>query len=356
EGTFYLWTENQIREVLPTGVADQFIERFQVTKAGNFAGKSILHLTPGAQLPDDNDPLVQKLRTIREGQRTRPHRDEKILTGWNGLMIAALARLSANHEHPAALQAAQRAHDFIATNLVDGSGRLLRRFFHGEAGIPAFLEDYASLAWGCLELYLSGFTTASLRAAVHWTEQLLVLFDDGAGSFYDTATDTEVVITRNRSLQDGALPAGISIAAGVLIRLGRLTGRTDLEERGITLLEQHAGLYSRFPSAYAQALLAVDELLGPGVEATIVCGRNRNEAARMLQVLRGQELPRVLILWKGTQNAELDRLAPRQRGQMALNGLSTVYLCSGRRCLEPTTDIDQLDGHLNSLNKDDLRA
>jgi len=352
EGTFYLWTESQLREVLPTGVADQFIKRFQVTKAGNFEGKSILRLSPGSKLPDDYDPLVQKLRTIREEQRTRPHRDEKILTGWNGLMIAALARLSAIHAHPEALEAAQRAFGFISTHLVDDSGRLLRRYFHGQAGIPAFLEDYASLAWGCLELYLSGFTTASLRAAVHWTEQLLVLFDDGAGSFYDTATDAEVVLTRNRSLQDGSLPTGISITAGVLLRLGRLTGRTDLEDRGVTLLEQHVGSYRRYPSAYAQALLAVDDQLGPGIEATIVCGRNRKEATRMLQVLRGQELPRVLIIWKDSQNAELDRLAPRQQSQMALKGLSTTYLCSGRRCLDPTTDVDQLNGQLNLLHKE----
>jgi uncharacterized protein len=350
EGSFYLWTESQLREVLPTGAADRFIEQFQVTKTGNFAGKSILHLAPGAKLPDDYDPHLQQLRTLRE-ERARPHRDEKILTGWNGLMIAALARLSAGQDSSEFLDAAHRAYRFISTYLIDESGRLLRRYFNGEAGISAFLEDYAALAWGCLELYQAGFATADLNAAVHWTEQLLVLFDDGAGGFYDTAADTEIVLTRNRSLQDGALPTGISMTAGVLLRLGRLTGRTDLEERGRKLLEQHVGLYRRYPSAYAQALLAIDDQLGPSIEATIICGNNRAEATQMLQVLRGQGLPGVLIIWKERPDPELDRLAPRQQDQLALDGLSTVYLCSGRRCLEPTTTTVQLTIQLNSLSK-----
>jgi uncharacterized protein YyaL (SSP411 family) len=348
EGTFYVWTAAQLRQVLAPEEAERAIKLFQVSPEGNFEGKSILHLRQDAELPADEDPLLARLRELRE-RRPRPHRDEKILTGWNGLMIAALARLAERLDQPEALTAARRAYALLKQKLVRDDGRLLRRFFLGKAGVPAFLEDYAALAWGCLELYQAGFASADLAAALHWSEQLLELFDDGNGSLYDTAHDAEVVLARNRSLQDGALPTGISIAAGVLLRLGRLTGRTDLEERGIQLLEQHTGVYRRYPSAYAQALLAVDELLGPSAEVTIVCGSNRDEAERMLALLRGTGRLNVQVVWKEQDSAELDRLAPRQQGQSAINGRSSAHLCNARRCLQPVTSADELESQLAAL-------
>ena len=348
EGTFYLWTENQLRQLLSSEDAERAIELFQVSPGGHFEGKSIFHLRIDSPLPNSTDPLLEQLRKLRS-ERQRPHRDEKIITGWNGLMIAALARLATYQTFPAALEAAHRAHARIQDNLIRGDGRLLRRYFHGAAGVPAFLEDYAALAWGCLELYQADFNIDDLAAALHWCEQLIELFDDGSGSFYDTAADAEVVLTRNRSLQDGALPTGISMAAGVLLRLGRLTGRSGLEERGATLLEQHAGLYRRYPSAYAQALLAVDELLGPSTEATIICGENHDEADSMLRVLRDQRGAELLALWKEGPDDRLNRLAPRQRSQQALDGRSTVYLCSGRRCLEPVTTVQELLRQLTEI-------
>jgi len=352
EGTFYLWTDSELRRLLAPEDAERVIKLFQVAREGNFEGKSILHLNRSTALPADDDPLLARLRDVRE-ERPRPHRDEKILTGWNGLMIAALARLAACLEQPEALAAARRALALIEERLVRDDGRLQRRFFHGVSGVTAFLEDYASLAWGCLELYQAGFATEDLAAALHWSEQMLELFDDGAGSLYDTAHDDEVVLIRNRSLQDGAIPAGISIAAGVLLRLGRLTGRTDLEDRGATLLEQHAGLYLRYPSAYPQALLAVDDLLGPGVEATIVVGENREESELMLEVLRKTTSLDVQVLWKERDSAELDRIAPRQQGQTPLNDRSTAYLCSDRRCLEPVADAAGLQARIASLGPEE---
>lgn len=355
EGTFYLWTENQLRRLLSAEDADRAIELFQVSPGGHFEGKSIFHLRADSPLPNSTDPLLEQLRKLRS-ERQRPHRDEKIITCWNGLMIAALARLATYQTFPAALEAARRAYALIQEKLVRDDGRLLRRYFHGAAGVPAFLEDYAALAWGCLELYQADFNSDDLAAALHWCEQLLELFDDGSGSFYDTAADTEVVLTRNRSLQDGALPTGISMTAGVLLRLGRLTGRSDLKERGTNLLEQHTGLFRRYPSAYAQALLAVDELLGPSTEATIIRGKNPKEAESMLRVLRDRRGAELLTLWKEGPDDRLDQLAPRQRSQQALDGRSTVYLCSGQRCLEPVTTVQELLRQLTEISPHNIQT
>lgn len=348
EGTFYLWTEPQLRGLLTAEQAELACRLFQVAPHGNFEGRSILHLAPQTDLPADDDPLLQELRRQR-ATRPRPHRDEKILTGWNGLMIAALARLDSCLGRADALEAARRAYQLIEDNLVREDGRLLRRYFDAQAGVPAFFEDYAALSWGCLELYQAGFANEHLAAALHWTKQMLQLFDDGAGSFYDTAHDSEVVMTRHRSLQDGALPAGISMAAGVLLRLGRLTGHLELEQRGITLLEVHTGQYSQHPSAYAQALLAIDELLGPTAEVTIVRGENASEARNMLTRLRQEGRLRIQVLWKQGEDAQLDQLAPRQQRQAALDGDTTAYLCSGRRCLEPVKTVDELQTQINEL-------
>jgi uncharacterized protein len=348
EGTFYLWTEAQLRQELAPEEVKRAIKLFQVAPEGNFEGKSILHLDQATEIPADDDPLLTRLRKLRE-RRPRPHRDEKILTGWNGLMIAALARLATRLELPEALEAARRAYALIELHLVRADGRLLRRYFLGKAGVPAFLEDYAALAWGSLELYQAGFASTDLQAALHWAEQLLELFDDGSGSLYDTARDDEVVLTRNRSLQDGALPTGISIAAGVLLRLGRLTGRTELEQRGVDLLEQHTGLYRRYPSAYPQALLAIDTLLGPSAELTIACGEEHAEADEMLDVARRNGELQILTIWKQAGSEVLDRLAPRQQGQIAIDKRSTAYLCSGRRCLEPVTTAAELQDQLATL-------
>ena len=133
------------------------------------------------------------------------------------------------------------------------------------------------------------------------------------------------------------------------MRLGRLTGRDDLEQRGTTLLERHVARYRRYPSAYAEALLACDEVLGPSLEATLACGDNREEAQKMLTMLRQARHPRLLLLWRGHNDDDLDRLAPRQKGQAARNGRTTTYLCSGRRCLPPATSCDALRKQLAEL-------
>jgi len=349
EGTFYLWSETELREALPETEAARVIKLFQVTAEGNFEGRSILHLAANAEIPAMDDPALARLRELRD-RRLRPHRDEKVLTGWNGLMIAALARTAAQLGDREALAAAGRAYRLIASALVRPDGRLLRRYFRGEAGVPGFLEDYAALAWGCLELYQAGFDPLHLEAALTWCDQLLALFADDAGNFFDTARDDEVVLTRNRSLQDGAMPSGISLAAGVLVSLGRLTGRSAMEKRGEEVLERHAASFARYPTAFSQALQAVDALLGPTTEATLVCGENRKEAERMLAVLRRQPDLRLQILRTETAvRPQLERIAPRLQDQRAADGRSCVYLCSGRRCLAPATTAGELQHRFDAL-------
>jgi len=348
EGTFYLWSPEQVAAELPEPGARRFTQRFHLKQAGNFEGASILYLA-GHDPIDDPQGETDRMQLLNaRARRPRPHRDEKLLSGWNGLAIAALARLAGLTEDPEILAAAERAADLVAGRMVR-DGRLLRRLHRGEAGIPGFLEDYANYTWGLLELYQAGCAPHRLLAALHWCEQLTLLFDAGDGGMFDSAADSEPILNRGRSLQDGAMPTGSAVAANVLLRLGRLCGRQDLYERGVTLLERHAATLERYPSAYAQSLIACDFALGPVGEVTIAVGNNRSEAERMREVVRAEWRLQLQLIWKEPGETRLDEQIERQRPQLPVDGLSAAYLCLGNSCREPVTDARDLQGLLAEL-------
>ncbi len=246
EGKYYLWTEEQIRQLLPETEADIVQKVFNVEKLGNYEeattgkknGKNILFLSkPLAETAEDLkipvsdlekviDAARQRLLAARS-KRIRPSRDDKILTDWNGLMIAALAESARVFNKPEYALAAKKAADFIIGRMLDEEGRLYHRYREGNAAITGFLDDYAFLVWGLIELYETVFDAEYLKLAVEFAKRMFQQFwDEERGGFFQTANSSEVALVRNKDSHDGAYPSGNSAAAFDLVRLARLTGET----------------------------------------------------------------------------------------------------------------------------------
>lgn len=358
EGTFYVWTVEEIKDILGEKDGDLFCRVYDITPGGNFEGKSIPHLAADlAETARDlglaAEEFAETLGRSRQqllaarNQRVRPHRDDKILTGWNGLAVAALARGGALLDEPALISQASKAVDFILKNLRNEQGRLLRRYRAGETAIPGFLEDYSFLVYGLIELYQAGFENRHLAQALQLNQEMLRLFSDEQDILYDTGADAETIITRGRSHYDGALPAAGSIAVFNLLRLARLSGDLSLEERGEQMLARLLPAASKNPMAFSQLLMALDYALGPREEVVIALPHAEADPTEMLRILRKTLRPRTLVLVRRPNDPELESLTAAVRGKQAVNQQITAWLCRNQSCHAPILSADDLQKHLS---------
>jgi len=364
EGKFYLWTADEIRHVLTSEEAELAVKVFNVQEAGNFAeeaarrrtGRNILHLTrplpeiaaelglPEADLRKRLEAIRRKLFAVRE-RRVHPHKDDKILTDWNGLMIAALAKAARAFDKPRYAEAAQRAANFILKTLRNPDGRLLHRFRDGQAALPAHVDDYAFLIWGLLELYESTFDVRRLEAALALNRDALEHFwDEQGGGFYFTATDAEELLVRQKEIYDGAVPSGNSVAMLNLLRLARITGDPALEERAERIARAFAADVRRAPIAYTQLMVALDFAAGPSYEVVVAGDRQAKDTRPMLTALRSSFVPNKVVLFRPSdeESPAITRVAEFTRAQRATGGRATAYVCQGGACKQPTTDVAEM--------------
>jgi uncharacterized protein YyaL (SSP411 family) len=349
EGKFYLWTEEEIRQVLTGEEAELVIERFQIERHGNFheeatrtrTGRNILHLSePLAELDVHLwERAREKLFHARE-QRVHPHKDDKILTDWNGLMIAALAKAAQAFDEPRYAKAARQAAEFILTHLRDSRGRLLHRYRDGQSRISGFLDDYACFSWALLELYEATFEVRYLQIALEVNELLREYFwDEKQGGFFFTAADGEALLVRRKEIYDGAVPSGNSVALLNLLRLARMTGRPELEERAARLSRAFASAGLRSPVAHTQFLCGLAFALGPAYEVVIVGDPTAADAHEMLRVLRRAFVPNEVVLFRSSVEAmpQITHLAEFTRDLASVDGKATAYVCRNYHCSLPTT-------------------
>ncbi|WP_083552577.1 thioredoxin domain-containing protein [Syntrophotalea acetylenivorans] len=353
EGTFYLWTPQQVEEVLGHEHGTIFSHCYEVSEQGNFEGKNIVRLEMdvnqwaawfGIEPERLGEVLAlgrQMLFTARE-ERIRPHRDDKILTAWNGLMIAALARAATVLDKEEYLAAACASADFILNNLRRDDGRLLRRYRQGEAAVPGFLDDYAFFCWGLIELYQAGFDSRYLAMALELTADMERLFGDGQGNLFDSAEDAETVLTRSKTIIDGAVPAGNSAAAWNLLRLAALTGDQAMTERGEAAIKTSLAQAARYPTGTSLLYCALDFALGPKDVVVLASDLNGTGMDKMLRALRERFLPRTLVLCADAEDTQLNELTPLLQGKAAIDGQTTAYLCRGETCQAPVTSVDEL--------------
>jgi len=369
EGKFYVWSEQEVCEILTKKEADVFLSVFNFEPQGNFleeaTGKQM-----GTNIPHLNRPLSeeakarkitekalwkllerarQKLLAVR-GQRVHPHKDDKILVDWNGLMIAALAKAARILGEPKFTLAARQAADFIFKEMYK-ERRLVHRLRNGEAVIPAFLDDYAFMIWGLLELYETTLESEFLEKAIALNDVLLTHFwDEKEGGFFFTADDAESLLVRKKDAYDGAIPSGNSVAMLNLLRLARITADTDLESKAVRTGRAFSSEVLGAPAGFTFMISGVDFAIGPSFEIVIVGNPAASDTQTMVKAVCDQFIPnKVTLLIPTNENAvTITQLAPFTKGYIAINGKATVYICKNHVCQQPTTDIASMMKLLHS--------
>ena len=344
EGEYYTLTPDELAQVLGSPEAERFCEWYGITQAGNFEGKSIPNLL--GQKSFDREPegmadLRAKVYAYRL-ERTALYRDDKVLTAWNGLAPAALARAGLALDESRYLDAARRTADFLAEKLTSPNGRLLARWRDGDAAHPGKLDDYAFFAYGLLELYGATFDVSYLARVVELANYLLELFfDQEHGGFYPYASDGEQLLTRTKEAYDGAMPSGNSVAALVLSRLSRLTGERHWREAADLQLSWLAGAAQDYPAGHSFAMLAFWEELWPTAELVVTAQKPPKE---LRTFLRGNLHPQLTVLVKTPESASaLAALAPFTKDYPIPAQGTRYYLCRSGACALPADSIPELE-------------
>ncbi|MFX0059082.1 MAG: thioredoxin domain-containing protein [Candidatus Heimdallarchaeota archaeon] len=370
EGKFYVWSKKEIEETLKPELADIAIKFFNVKEDGNFleeatrikTGSNILYLKDSVlnlskSLNISEETLRIKLEAIRDSlyqkRKTRipPDKDDKILTDWNGLMIAALARAAQVFSNDEYLKAAETALKFILKSMQDPDFKLLHRFRDGGADIDGYLTDYAFLIWGLIELYETTFNVNYLKTAITLHEyQIKHFWDDNIGGFYFTADNSEELLIRQKEIYDGAIPSGNSVAMLNLLRLSYITGDAELEKKADILSRVFTEKLSEMPMAYTQFMIAADFAVGPTYSLVIAGDADAEDTKDMISAIRSQYLPNKVLLQRCTdQNPpDIDRFSDFVEFFTNLDSRATAYICINKMCKPPTHEIVQIINHLKS--------
>jgi len=352
EGKFYLWSANELMGVLGKSAAKHIKETLNVRAEGNFQdevtgklnGLNILHLERGGKVPG-MDEATRKALFISREHRIHPLKDDKVLTSWNGLMVAALARGGRVLENPEYVKAAGRSADFILKKMKSDNGRLLRRFRQGEAALAGYLDDYAFLIWGLIELYEAGFNEQHLATAVSLTDEMIMEFwDEKHGGFFFSGPGNEKLLASPKPIYDGALPSGNSVALWDLTRLSRMTARKDYAERVEKIIHTFSHQVAEAPQAFAMFLVGFDHFQGPSREIVIVGDRDSEDTKALIRAVDRHYLPRHSILLRNMRNgaSPIDQVVGHLSSYEMREGKATAYVCENFSCRNPVTDPAQL--------------
>jgi uncharacterized protein len=351
EGRFYLWTEEEIRKILPVEDADIAVKIFGVQSDGNYnpdgkrVGMNILRLektleSTARELRIESQELSRKLTHIRKAlfeernMRIHPSIDDKILADWNGLVIAALAKAGQVFAEPKYLQVAVKASDFVMSKMRNEK-TILHSYAKGKSEIEGFLDDYAFLVWGLIEIYEANFDEYILRTAMDLTRTMIDRFwDEKNGGFYFTAKDAADVILRRKEAYDGALPSGNSVSLLNLLRLGRLTGSPSFEETASKMFKVFADEIRRAPAAHSFTLVSLEFITGSTFNVVMVGETHEKSTSEMLEALRRHYLPGLLI---SMHKSSVSNIAYEK-----IEGKGTAYVCRGQTCMPPTNNVSKM--------------
>ncbi len=335
EGRFYVWTEGEMRAVLGDRT-DATANFYGVTGGGNFEGRNILHRARGAAAPEP-EGLDEARRALYEArsQRLRPGLDDKRLTAWNALMLAALAEAGAVLGRDDYLDAARACAEFVLRDLRGPDGRLLRTYKDGEGRLNAYLEDHAFLLEALLTLYEATFEVRWFEAAQALAETMIARFGDRErGGFFSTSNDHEQLIARRKEIGDHPIPSGNSAAALGLLRLEALTGERSYGKQAEGVLRLFAKAAPRQPDAFAHLLRALDFQLARTKEVALI-GDNLAELAA---VVRSGYRPHV-VLAGGGEGSDVPALLA---GRPEVDGMAAAYVCEQFTCRAPVTTVEHL--------------
>ena len=351
EGKFYVFEKDEITKILKED-APYFCHWFGITSDGNFEGKNILNLIDNKDYEKKDDKISRLCQILYDYRKLRTvlHKDDKILTSWNGLMIAGMAKAYQVLEEEAYLQSARNAQAFIERKLTDRGGRLFIRYRDGETGHDGQLDDYAFYAFGLLEMYQACFEVSYFEQAVSICEKMVLLFfDEKNGGFYMYAHDREKLISRPKELYDGALPSGNSVAAYVIGKLYHLTGEVKWQEilkKQLKWMGKEAGVS---PANHSFSLLAFQTVLYPAAQLVAVSPERGIE--RQLLTLKREVFTGIDIIFKTPENEEvLSKIAPFTKDYPVDLVKSQFYLCKNGTCLKPVERMEELKEAIKAIS------
>jgi uncharacterized protein YyaL (SSP411 family) len=357
EGKFFLWTPSDVKAILGEEEGRVICVAYEVTSGGNFEGKTILNIPrPLDQIAaelnlsfDQLDDILKRGRArlfAEREKRVKPGRDEKIITAWNGLMLAAFAEAARVFNRADYRDVAIRNAEFVLTTMMK-EGRLFRIWKEnpGQAKLMGFLEDYAFYADGLLALYQSTFEPRWFQAARALMDVVLDHFQDEVqGGFFDTADDHEQLVTRPKNLQDNATPCGNSMAVRTLLMLTAYTGQAKYETPAVSALASLQGPISQYPGAFAHWLGALEFAIAPPKEVAIIGQKDREDTQALLQTALIPYRPHQVVALasenKASGQPELIEGRPMQKGQ------ATAYVCQNFTCRQPVTTVEELEALL----------
>jgi len=364
EGKFYLWTTAKIREVLAPSEADLFFQVYQLTPVTNnpsmesgpedITGVLSMTASPEEIASKLNIPVVDirqsiedSIKALRDARdlRIHPVLDDKILTDWNGLMIAALSKASSTLGEPRYLIDAKKAADFVILKMWSPERGLLHRSGKDRTGIPALADDYASIIWGLTELYFASFESKYLVAAIEMAANLHEYFWDRLeGGYFTVRAEADDIIISQKEAYDGALPSPNAMMMYNCERLALITGNQEYEQIASAIARQFSREITGCPSAFSFFLIALDLARGPATRV-VISGKHRSPDTRaMMDAVRSAFLPSVVVLYRQGDETEPDilKVAPDTRSLCMIDDKSTAYVCIGRTCSLPITNTKEL--------------
>ncbi len=346
EGKFYLWTLNEVLDTLQLADAELVVHVFGLKAEGNFSehgrptGKNVLYIAEsleelapykGLTMQEINSQLINarsELFTARK-KRVAPALDDKVLADWNGLMIAAYAKAGKVLNEAKYVEAAKNAAEFILTHMLKGD-LLYHRHIKGETAIEGFLDDYAFLSLGLIELYEATFEAKYIGAAADLAKAMVARFwDNSKGGYYQTVEAEGM--PQLKQLYDGAIPSGNSAAFWVLLWLSRLTGNPDYEANAEQMTHTFADEIEDGPQAFTFFLSAMYLITGPSSSVVIVGDPKDADTTQMIDALNKQYLPNTTI-----------QLRTNDTDYTQLDGKATAYVCKGKTCMPPTNSVESM--------------
>ncbi|WP_345239166.1 thioredoxin domain-containing protein [Pontibacillus salipaludis] len=359
EGKFYVWTPDEVIEVLGQPLGDFFCDVYDIKEQGNFEGKSIPNLLQsdfksyalrnGLEEHGLRESLKvgrEKLFKARE-ERVRPFKDDKIITSWNGMMITALAKASRVFGNKDYFEEAKQSLLFIEQNLFKDD-RLMVRYRDGEVKHLGLIDDYAYLLWAYIEMYEASLDLTYLQKADVLSEQMMALFlDEDQGGFYLYGTDHEQLITRPKEAADGAVPSGNSVASLQLLRLARLTGDVSKEEVANHTIASFTDDLVKYSDGHAYFLQTYLLMQSSAKEVVVLKSEGDDGMDELLRSLQEDFHPELTYL-VGDSVERLASLAPFTADYKKIHNCSTAYICENFSCMPPTTEVAEAIRHIKA--------
>ena len=358
EGKFYVWDHDELKTFLSQEELRLAEQAYGIQKEGNFLDeatrrpslKNIFHLTmdrfgkDAGFFTDDvrsSWEAIRKKLFLERAKRVHPHKDDKILADWNGLMITALARAASAVGVRTAgenvyLEEAKKAMSFVLENMQDEDKHLLHFHRNGASGVTGYLDDYSHIIWALVELYEASFDVHYLEEAIRLTDTMIQLFwDEKNAAFFFTPESSEKLLLRNKEWYDGALPSGNSVACYVLARLSELTGDPSYKDRAFRLVNAGYEIFKNFPSGYSFMMISLSYLLGDHTQVVILC-KNLEDAREAISKMQAEYDPlRTIMVIEESTRQRYTSIAKFTKNMKMLNQKATAYVCKNFICNQP---------------------